>query len=470
MKRNLSRIAILILALVMMLTSAMAVYADTADVTTQNGGENEAAEVTGSDESAPSAEADGVVVEPASEDPDAEEPSDQTDDDSVNEVAAGSSSSQPMMAEGEGYTITFDANGGTGSMENVTVTDAEGDGENYTLPKSSFTAPSGKQFDCWKAGDKTYAPGSVIAVTGDITVYAQWKAKTHTHSYGAWTTTVKPTYFKAGSKVRKCSCGVTQTQKVAKLTAKNKWVTDNGKSYYFGKNGKPVKGWKKVKPKKSKKVKWCYFTQKGVFIKSIKSSTKKKWVEVDGYKFYFTKKKKPAGYGFHRIKGKLYHMNKFGAVMYGTFKAEDGKKYTTDKKGVISDVSVYLNKYKTFIIIDLSSQKLRYYKNRSLKMTADVVTGTRHVHDTPTGKFKVRSKRRNINLVGPTWSSHVSYWMAFIGSSYGMHDATWRSSGQFSNHKTYLHNGSHGCVNMRYGQAKKLYKMVKVGTPVIVKR
>lgn len=313
------------------------------------------------------------------------------------------------------------------------------------------------------------AGGSETAPTDGV-VDEPENAQPHTHSYGAWTTTVNPTYFSEGTRVRKCSCGAQETQSIARLTVVNKWISDNGNLYYFGSNGQPVTGWQKMKPYKGKKVRWCYFAQNGVYIKSIKSTTKNKWVKVDGNKFYFTKKKKPAGYGFNKIKGKTYHMNKFGAVMYGTFIAKDGKKYTTDKNGVISDASMYLNKYKTFVLIDISSQKLRFYKNGSLKMTADVVTGTRHRHDTPTGKFSVRSKRRNINLVGPTWNSHVSYWMAFKGGSYGMHDATWRSSAQFSNHKTYINNGSHGCVNMRYGQAKKLYKMVKVGTPVIVQK
>ena len=121
-------------------------------------------------------------------------------------------------------------------------------------------------------------------------------------------------------------------------------------------------------------------------------------------------------------------------------------------------------------LVDISEQRIWCYKNGKQALKSDVVTGHKGRHDTPTGTFRVRSKLRNIDLVGPTWRSHVSYWMAFIGSSYGLHDATWRSSAQFSNHKTYRTNGSHGCINLRPKTAAKLFNLVKVGTPVIVQR
>ena len=56
--------------------------------------------------------------------------------------------------------------------------------------------------------------------------------------------------------------------------------------------------------------------------------------------------------------------------------------------------------------------------------------------------------------------------MAFIGHSYGIHDASWRSS--FGG-EIYKYNGSHGCINMPYYNVSKLYDMVQVGTPVHVK-
>ena len=84
------------------------------------------------------------------------------------------------------YTVKFNANGGTGTMADVTGVPAGA----YTLPANGFTAPAGKQFKGWSTG----ATGAVIAgttynVTGDVTLYAIWEDKPHTHTYStAWST------------------------------------------------------------------------------------------------------------------------------------------------------------------------------------------------------------------------------------------------------------------------------------------
>ena len=84
------------------------------------------------------------------------------------------------------YTVRFNANGGTGTMADVTGVPAGA----YTLPANGFTAPAGKQFKGWSTG----ASGAVIAgttynVTGDVTLYAIWENKTHTHTYNTtWST------------------------------------------------------------------------------------------------------------------------------------------------------------------------------------------------------------------------------------------------------------------------------------------
>ena len=71
------------------------------------------------------------------------------------------------------YTITFDKNGGTGSMASETIDE----GETYTLPANGFTAPSGKVFKAWQVGSNTTerAPGYSFVVTSDVTVKAIWK-------------------------------------------------------------------------------------------------------------------------------------------------------------------------------------------------------------------------------------------------------------------------------------------------------
>lgn len=129
-------------------------------------------------------------------------------------------------------------------------------------------------------------------------------------------------------------------------------------------------------------------------------------------------------------------------------------------------ITIYVEpKYKnSYIDISISNQKLNYYEKGKLILTSDIVTGINN--GTPTGNYRVLNKARNINLKGADYVSYVNYWIAFIGSSYGMHDASWRSS--FGGN-IYKYNGSHGCVNMPYNKVKELYNLVQIGTPVYVK-
>lgn len=72
------------------------------------------------------------------------------------------------------FTVSFDANGGTGEMDPATV-NAE---DEYTAPECAFTAPEGQEFDCWTNADgtETYPAGTSLGLlAGDTTLYAKWK-------------------------------------------------------------------------------------------------------------------------------------------------------------------------------------------------------------------------------------------------------------------------------------------------------
>jgi TQXA domain-containing protein len=70
------------------------------------------------------------------------------------------------------YTVSFDANGGTGSMEPVTVMDGY-----CTLPANGFTAPDGKEFSGWSLSrDGNILTSSQLEVTQDTTLYAVWRS------------------------------------------------------------------------------------------------------------------------------------------------------------------------------------------------------------------------------------------------------------------------------------------------------
>ncbi len=134
--------------------------------------------------------------------------------------------------------------------------------------------------------------------------------------------------------------------------------------------------------------------------------------------------------------------------------------YTTD--GVTSTRPYGGN----YIELSLDEQKLWLYRNGAVVLSSDVVTGSIVSGDiTPPGMYSVTNKFRNINLQGDDYIQYVSYWIGFIGSSYGFHDATWRYS--FGG-DIYLYNGSHGCVNMPTNKVSVLYNNVTVGTKVIV--
>ena len=68
-------------------------------------------------------------------------------------------------------TITFNAGGGSGSMEPVTVKA----GTNYILPDCGFIAPTDQEFKAWEIGGTEYEVGDSYTVLGDTEIKALWK-------------------------------------------------------------------------------------------------------------------------------------------------------------------------------------------------------------------------------------------------------------------------------------------------------
>lgn len=81
------------------------------------------------------------------------------------------------------YTVSFNANGGTGTMADV-----PNQLGSYTLPSSTFTAPTGKTFAGWKAGNAgaLLAAGSSYTVSSAVTFYAQWSTPEMNTIYGKY--------------------------------------------------------------------------------------------------------------------------------------------------------------------------------------------------------------------------------------------------------------------------------------------
>ena len=120
------------------------------------------------------------------------------------------------------YTVRFNANGGGGTMADVT-----GVSGSYTLPSCGFTEPEGKQFKGWStSADGSVISGTTYEVSSDTTFYAIWESK----EYSIIVTDGKAT-IGAGSEISKAAQGTTIT-----LTANaapdgkvfDKWVVENG--------------------------------------------------------------------------------------------------------------------------------------------------------------------------------------------------------------------------------------------------
>ena len=72
-------------------------------------------------------------------------------------------------------TISFDPNGGTGTMKPMRV---KAD-ENYTLPECTFTPPEGREFAGWLAvNGKVYPAGDIVSSVGSSVLKATWKDTT----------------------------------------------------------------------------------------------------------------------------------------------------------------------------------------------------------------------------------------------------------------------------------------------------
>ena len=120
------------------------------------------------------------------------------------------------------YTVRFNANGGGGTMADVT-----GVSGSYTLPACGFTEPEGKQFKGWStSADGSVISGTTYEVSSDTTFYAIWENK----EYSIIVTNGKAT-IGAGSEISKAAQGTTIT-----LTANaapdgkvfDKWVVESG--------------------------------------------------------------------------------------------------------------------------------------------------------------------------------------------------------------------------------------------------
>ena len=108
------------------------------------------------------------------------------------------------------FIVTFDGNGGTGSMEPVTVEE----GSRYVLPACGFTAPAGQEFKAWEIGGVEYNAGDGYVVLGNTEIKALWKDSTVipttftiTFNANGGTGSMEPVTVEEGSRYPLPACG-----------------------------------------------------------------------------------------------------------------------------------------------------------------------------------------------------------------------------------------------------------------------
>ncbi|MBS6195396.1 MAG: L,D-transpeptidase/peptidoglycan binding protein [Clostridiales bacterium] len=150
------------------------------------------------------------------------------------------------------------------------------------------------------------------------------------------------------------------------------------------------------------------------------------------------------------------------------------------EQGVFSRKPVYSSEEKytennglgnTYIEVNLTEQHLYYYQDGKVVLDSPLVSGrmTRSRY-TPPGVYFLTYKQRDKVLRGAkradgsySYESPVDFWMPFNGGI-GLHDATWR--GSFGG-TIYKYSGSHGCINLPYKKAAKIYEMIDKETPIV---
>ena len=102
-------------------------------------------------------------------------------------------------------TITYNANGGSGTM----AADEAKLGDTYSVKSNSFTAPSGYSFSGWATADTSHTSVSSFTVTDDTTLYAIWgcNGTGYTCAGGSYTCTDGYTYECSGVSYYTCPGG-----------------------------------------------------------------------------------------------------------------------------------------------------------------------------------------------------------------------------------------------------------------------
>jgi len=112
-----------------------------------------------------------------------------------------------------------------------------------------------------------------------------------------------------------------------------------------------------------------------------------------------------------------------------------------------------------WIEVNLSNQTLTAWQGDVPVLYTSVSTGTYRT-PTVTGRYAINTKLSSQRMMGPGYDLPGVPWVMYFYSGYAIHGAYW--------HNNFGTPMSHGCVNMRPGEAEMLYSWADYGTEVYV--
>ena len=151
-------------------------------------------------------------------------------------------------------------------------------------------------------------------------------------------------------------------------------------------------------------------------------------------------------------------LNQIEAVINAQIRKELAQAFTNQKIYAIIKIGKYID-------VDISSQTLTIFRDGRRVNAYSVSTGSSR-YPTPLGVFQVNSK--TTNAYSAKYNLYMPYWMAFIGSTYGIHELPEYANG-YKEGREYLGQAvSHGCIRLGVGPAARVYSWAPIGTPVVV--
>lgn len=369
-----------------------------------------------------------------------------------------------------------------GSSEAYVDKSAKSNGIKYSYKLVTYTKVNGKTYRSGESKEKSlyYISAPTLSLENTAKgVKLSWSKNTKASGYYIYRSLDGKNY----SKIKTITTAIT-----------NKYVdteaNENGKKYRY-----KVVAYKTVSGRTYKSADSA--AKKYYFIESteIKSLTNilggkliVKWDKankISGYQVQYSEYKNFSSYVSYNLndknsenrlisnltKGKKYY------VRIRTYKSVSGTMYysawSTIKSKTISSKDVTggsdINIGNTYLEANLSEQHVYFLKDGKIIWESPCVSGhNTPSKKTPAGVYTMGYRERNATLIGDDYKTVVSYWMPFIGNSIGFHDASWRGGADKFGGNVWTYDGSHGCINLPYDAAKKLYDLVYNGLPVIV--